>query len=87
MERSSRKILQGKVVSTKMQKTIVIEVESSVKHPLYGKRFKRHKKFSAHDEKGLAKLGDVVQIVETKPYSKTKMFRLEKVLEQAKDGE
>ena len=87
MERSSRKILLGKVVSTKMDKTIVVQVESSIKHPLYGKRFKRHTKFSAHDENGTAKLHDLVQIVETRPYSKTKKFRLEKVLETAKDGE
>lgn len=87
MERSSRKVMTGKVVSTKMNKTIVIEVEKSIKHPLYGKRFKRHTKFKAHDENGTAKLHDVVQVVETRPYSKTKKFRLEKVLETAKDGE
>lgn len=87
MERATRKVMTGKVVSTKMEKTIVVSVESSIKHPLYGKRFKRHKKFNAHDEKGVAKLHDVVQIVETRPYSKTKKFRLEKVLETAKDGE
>lgn len=87
MERSSRKVMTGKVVSTSMEKTIKVEIEKSIKHPLYGKRFKRHKKFAAHDEKGLAKLNDIVQIVETKPYSKTKKFRLEKVLETAKDGE
>ena len=86
MERSSRKELTGKVVSTKMEKTIKVEVESSIKHPLYGKRFKRHTKFAAHDEKGLAKDGDIVLIAETKPYSKTKAFRLVKVLETAKDG-
>ena len=87
MERSSRKIMTGKVISTKMDKTIVVSVESSIKHPLYGKRFKRHTKFKAHDENGIAKEGDLVQVMETKPYSKTKKFRLEKVLETAKDGE
>ena len=87
MERSSRKILTGKVVSTKMEKTIVVEVDTYKKHPLYGKRFKRSKKFKAHDEKGSAKLNDIVQIFETRPYSKTKKFRFEKVLESAKAGE
>lgn len=87
MERSSRKTMIGKVVSTSMEKTIVVSVESSIKHPLYGKRFKNHRKFKAHDENATAKLNDVVQIIETRPYSKTKKFRLEKVLEHAKDGE
>lgn len=87
MERSNRKILVGKVVSTKTTKTISVEVERAVKHPLYGKRYKQTKKFAAHDEKELAKLHDKVQIVETRPYSKTKFFRLEKILEKAKDGE
>ena len=87
MERTTRKIMTGKVVSTSMEKTIVVSVESSIKHPLYGKRFKRHTKFKAHDENGTAKLNDIVQIMETKPYSKTKKFRLEKVLETAKVGE
>ena len=87
MERSSRKILIGKVVSTKAAKTISVEVDSYIKDPLYGKRFKRSKKFAAHDESSTAKMGDLVQIVETRPMSKTKAFRLEKVLEVAKDGE
>lgn len=87
MERSNRKILIGKVVSVKAAKTISVEVETSVKHPLYGKRYKQTNKFAAHDENGIAKLNDKVQIVETRPYSKTKNFRLEKVLETAKEGE
>ena len=87
MERSSRKILVGKVVSTKNQKTIIVQVEISVKHPLYGKRFKKYKKFAVHDEKNSSKLNDIVQIAETRPYSKTKKFRLEKILEVAKEGQ
>ena len=87
MERSSRKILIGKVTSIKMEKTIVVSVDTYIKHPLYGKRFKKTKKFSAHDEKNISKINDIVQIVETRPYSKTKKFRLEKVIENAKDGE
>jgi small subunit ribosomal protein S17 len=86
MNRSSRKLLVGKVVSTKNKKTITVEVENSIKHPLYGKRFKKHKKFSAHDEKNKAKLNDVVQIMETRPYSKSKKFRLEKIIKKIKEG-
>lgn len=87
MERSSRKQLIGKVVSTKMDKTITVLVETYIKHPLYGKRFKKSKKFHAHDENSTAKLGDMVQIIETRPMSKMKKFRLKEVLETAKDGE
>ena len=87
MERSSRKTLTGKVISTKNQKTIIVQVEISVKHSLYGKRFKKYKKFAAHDEANKAKLNDIVQIAETRPYSKTKKFRLDKIIEKAKEGE
>ena len=87
MERSSRKLLVGTVVSTKMEKTISVQVDSYVTHPLYGKRFKSSKKFLAHDENHVAKTGDIVQISETKPYSKNKTFRLVKVLQQAKESE
>lgn len=87
MERSSRKQLTGKVTSTKMEKTITVSVETYIKHPLYGKRFKKTKKFHAHDENSEAKLGDIVLIAETRPMSKMKKFRLKEVLETAKDGE
>ena len=87
MERSSRKQLTGKVTSTKMEKTITVSVETYIKHPLYGKRFKKTKKFHAHDENSEAKLGDMVLIAETRPISKMKKFRLKEVLETAKDGE
>ena len=87
MERTSRKLMIGKVVSVKNDKTITISIDSSIKHPLYSKRYVRSKKFAAHDEKNEAKLNDIVQVMETKPYSKTKKFRLVKVIETSKDGE
>lgn len=81
---SRRKILVGIVVSTKMEKTITVNVETKSKHPLYKKLVIRHKKYHAHDEKQEAKDGDRVEIIETRPLSKTKCFRLNKVLELAK---
>ena len=88
MERvSRRKTLVGKVVSNSSQKTITISVDSYIKHPIYGKRFKQTRKFAAHDEQEKAKLGDIVQISETRPYSKTKKFRLEKIIQSGKEGE
>lgn len=83
MERSSRKVLRGKVVSDKMDKTIVVEVSTSRSHPLYGKRVKYSKKYKAHDEHGEAKYGDTVEIMETRPLSATKHYRLVKVVEKA----
>lgn len=68
------KILKGKVVSTKMQKTIVVEVERVFRHPLYKKVVRRHKKYKAHNEKFDLKIGDVVKIKETRPISKDKHF-------------
>ncbi len=78
-ERNSRKMFTGTVVSTKMDKTITVSVETYRKHRLYGKRVKSSKKFHAHDENNTAKLGDVVTIMETRPLSKTKNFVLVKV--------
>ena len=83
MERNNRKELIGKVVSDKMDKTIVVLVETYKKHPLYGKRVKYSKKFKAHDENNLAKIGDKVSIMETRPLSKDKRYRLVKVVEEA----
>ncbi len=83
MERNNRKSLVGKVVSDKMDKTIVVLVETYKKHPLYGKRVKYSKKYKAHDENNQAKIGDKVQIMETRPLSKDKRFRLVKVVEEA----
>lgn len=83
-ERNARKVYRGKVVSDKMDKTITVAVETKVKHPLYGKRVKYTKKMKAHDELNTAKEGDVVEIMETRPLSKTKRFRLVKVVEEAR---
>jgi len=87
MERTTRKQMTGKVVSKKTAKTIIISIDSYKKHPLYGKRFKSTKRFAIHDEKEVANEGDIVLVQETRPMSKTKKFRLVKVLESVKDGE
>ncbi|AHA28455.1 30S ribosomal protein S17 [Exiguobacterium sp. Leaf187] len=84
MERTNnRKVLTGRVVSDKMDKTIVVTVETKVKHKLYGKRVNYSKKYKAHDENNTAKIGDVVRIQETRPLSKDKRFRLVEVIEEA----
>ena len=83
MERNSREVYVGKVVSAKCDKTITVMVETYRKHPLYGKRVKYSKKFTAHDETNLAKTGDVVEIMECRPLSATKRFRLVKVVKEA----
>ena len=83
MERNKRKEFQGKVVSDKRDKTITILVERKIKHPLYGKVMKSSKKFQAHDEKNECKMGDIVKVMETRPLSKTKRFRLIEILEKA----
>ena len=70
------KILSGLVVSTKMKKTVVVEVERLIKHPVYGKYLRRHKRYLAHDETGQHREGDKVAIVETKPYSRRTTFRV-----------
>jgi small subunit ribosomal protein S17 len=82
-ERNQRKVYTGRVVSDKMDKTITVVVETYKKHPLYGKRVKYSKKFKAHDEQNQAKIGDVVRIMETRPLSATKRFRLVEVIEVA----
>jgi small subunit ribosomal protein S17 len=81
--RNQRKELFGKVVSDKMDKTIVVLVETYKIHPLYGKRVKYSKKFKAHDENNTAKIGDKVKIMESRPLSKDKHFRLIDVVEKA----
>lgn len=83
MERNSRKVYVGKVVSAKCDKTITVMVETYRKHPLYGKRVKYSKKFTAHDELNQAKEGDIVEIMETRPLSATKRYRLVKIVQQA----
>ena len=83
MERNSRKVYVGKVVSAKCDKTITVMVETYRKHPLYGKRVKYSKKFTAHDEQNTAKEGDIVEIMETRPLSATKRYRLVKIVQEA----
>ena len=83
MERSNRKVYRGTVVSDKMDKTITVMIETKKTHPLYGKRVKYSKKFKAHDELNEAKVGDKVVIMETRPLSATKRFRLVKVVQKA----
>ncbi|ABO65502.1 MULTISPECIES: 30S ribosomal protein S17 [Geobacillus] len=82
-ERNQRKVYVGRVVSDKMDKTITVLVETYKKHPLYGKRVKYSKKYKAHDEHNIAKVGDIVKIMETRPLSATKRFRLVEVVEKA----
>ena len=84
MERNLRKNRVGIVVSDKMDKTIVVEVEDRVKHPLYGKVIRRTTKVKAHDELGTAGVGDLVVISETRPLSASKRWRLVEILEKAK---
>lgn len=79
-----RKEFIGTVVSDKMDKTVVVMVETLVKHPLYGKYVKRRKKFMAHDENNECKIGDKVLIEETRPLSKRKRWRVKEILERAK---
>lgn len=82
--RNLRKVRVGKVVSNKMTKTIVVSVERKVKHPIYGKFVKKTSTFMAHDENNDTKIGDTVQIMETRPMSKRKRWRLVEILERAK---
>jgi small subunit ribosomal protein S17 len=83
VERALRKTRIGKVVSDKMDKTIVVAIETSVKHPLYGKIIKRTYKLKAHDENNECKMGDKVKVMETRPLSKEKRWRLVEVVEKA----
>ena len=84
MERNLRKTRTGKVVSDKMDKTIVVAIENHVKHPLYGKIVKRTYKLKAHDEKNECSIGDTVKVMETRPLSKDKRWRLVEIVEKAK---
>lgn len=84
MDRNQRKTRIGKVVSDKMDKTIVVAVETKVRHPLYGKTVKRTTKFKVHDENNEAKHNDTVKIMETRPLSREKRWRLVEVIERAK---
>jgi len=83
-ERNERKERIGKVVSNKMQKTITVAVDRKVKHPIYGKFINRTTKLKAHDEQNTAGIGDTVRIMETRPLSKDKRWRLIEIIEKAK---
>ena len=84
VERNLRKTRVGKVISDKMDKTIVVKIEDSVKHPLYKKIIKRSIKLKAHDENNECGIGDRVEIMETRPLSKDKRWRLTRIVEKAK---
>ena len=83
-ERALRKVRVGMVVSDKMDKTVVVAIEDNVKHPVYGKIIKRTLKVHAHDESNECGVGDKVRIMETRPLSKTKRWRLVEIIEKAK---
>ena len=82
-ERNQLKVYQGRVVSDKIDKTITVVVETKKNHPIYGKRLNYSKKYKAHDENNEAKVGDIVKIMETRPLSATKRFRLVEIVEKA----
>ncbi|MBS1657330.1 MAG: 30S ribosomal protein S17 [Chitinophagales bacterium] len=84
MERKLRKQRTGVVTSNKMKKTITVSIERRVKHPLYGKFIKKTKKLMAHDEKQEASIGDIVRVMETRPMSKSKRWRLVEIVEKVK---
>ncbi len=84
MERNLRKERIGLVTSNKMEKSIVVEIERKEKHPIYGKFVKKTTKFTAHDEKNDCNIGDTVRIMETRPLSKNKCWRLVEIIERAK---
>ena len=83
-ERNLRKVRVGKVVSNKMEKTIVVAIEDHVRHPKYNKIMKRTIKIHAHDEQNVCSIGDKVSVMETRPYSKTKRWRLVEIIEKVK---
>lgn len=83
-ERALRKTRTGKVISDKMDKTVVVAIETRVKHPLYGKMMKRTLKVKAHDENNECGIGDTVRVMETRPLSKDKRWRVQEIVEKAK---
>lgn len=83
MDRNGRKVRIGQVVSDKMDKTIVVRVETKIRHPLYGKIVKTSKKYKAHDENNEARVGDIIKMMETRPLSKDKRWRLVEIIEKA----
>jgi small subunit ribosomal protein S17 len=83
-ERNDRKVKTGKVISDKMDKTIVVAIERLVQHPLYKKSIKKTVKFKAHDENNESHIGDIVEVMETRPLSKDKRWRVTQIIERAK---
>jgi small subunit ribosomal protein S17 len=84
IDRNSRKVVVGKVVSNKPDKTIVVLIERRFKHPIYGKTLRKSTRFYAHDEKNDCHMGDIVELMETRPISKLKRWRLVQIVERAK---
>ncbi|MCX8052660.1 MAG: 30S ribosomal protein S17 [Armatimonadetes bacterium] len=84
MERGRRKVRIGRVVSDKMDKTVVVAIDTLVRHPLYGRIMRRTTKFKAHDEENQCGVGDVVEIMETRPLSREKRWRVSRIIEKAK---
>ena len=84
IERNKRKVRSGRVTSDARDKTVTVKIERLVRHPLYGRVIKKRSKLMAHDEKNEAHVGDLVEVMETRPLSKTKRWRLIKILERAK---
>ena len=82
--RTTRKVRSGRVVSDKMDKTVIVAVESRIRHPLYGRIIRRTKKFKAHDESNAVGMGDLVEIMESRPMSHEKRWRVSRVVEKAK---
>lgn len=82
-DRGNRKVRTGRVVSDKMDKTVVVAIEEITAHPLYGRRIRRTKKLKAHDEQNQAKVGDTVRVMETRPISREKRWRLVEIVERA----
>jgi len=85
MERNSRKVRVGVVASTKMDKTVLVRVERRFKHPIYGKEIRRSTKYKAHDERNECKVGDTVRIMETRPLSKEKRWRVVEIISTAEE--
>ena len=85
MERNSRKVRVGVVASTKMDKTVLVRVERQFKHPMYGKEIRRSTKYKAHDERNECKVGDIVRIMETRPLSKDKRWRVVEIISTAEE--
>jgi small subunit ribosomal protein S17 len=84
VQRGRRKVRQGRVISDKMEQTVVVAIEQIIRHPLYGKTMRRTRKLKAHDEKNECGVGDTVEIMETRPISKEKRWRVSRVVEKAK---